>query len=505
MVSIETGLARLVPPSLSPGPVVVDGRLRACEKIRDWDKKRLFLLKGCDSLGHGDLQGAGMTQRGTARVVTAERQQTSFDLIDLDSWLPADHHARTVVAFVERLDLRRFYTAIIAREGGTGRPALDPAVLLALWLYATLDGVGSARAIERLSETELAYRWLRGGMPLNYHSLSDFRIDAAADLDRLLSESLADLIAEGLVSLDEVLIDGTKVRAAAGHGSYKTAVGLAAMEEVARAHIAELAAELDADPAAGLRRRLAARERAARERLQRIEAAKAMRAQLERERAARSDHSRGSGSGSGSGGSKPKSEPKASITDPQARVMRFADGAHAPGYNVQVAATPEHGFILAITATDRRNDSDLAGPMTAEIARRLGRAPCRVIADQGYASANDIVTLATASPPIAMYTPVPADRLDIKPQYLVRRQRRRELEPEPIKEWRARMTTEVAKLKIKQRKRIELVNAHLKVGDFARQVLRGLAKVQGNCVLAALAHNLKTAARIRRQLCNAAT
>lgn len=441
-----------------------------------------------------------MSQRGTARVVTANRAQTSFEMIDLDAALPARHLARTVVAFVERLDLRPFYLTIEAREGGTGRPALDPAVLLSLWLYATLDGVGAARTIARLSETELAYQWIRGGMPLNYHSLSDFRVTAAADLDRLLSESLADLVAEGLVSLDEVLIDGTKVRASAGKGSYKTAAGLAEMEQVARAHIAELKAEINADCAAGLARRTAARERAAREHLARIEAAQAMRARIEAERAARSDHSRGKeDDDGGAAGNKKrnKSEAKASSTDPEARVMRFADGARAPGYNVQVAATPGDGFIVTIKATDRRNDTDLVAPVVADIARRTGCTPLRVIADQGYASAADIVALAAATPPVTMFTPVPPERADITPQNLRRRERRRELEPAAMKEWRVRMTTEEAKMKIKSRKRIELVNAHLKVGDFARQVLRGLAKVQANCVLSALAHNLRTAARLR--------
>ena len=121
--------------------------------------------------------------------VTANRSQTSFDLIDMDAWLDADHPARMVVAFVGRLDLRPFYAGIEAREGGVGRPTLDPAVLLALWLYPTIDGVGSARAVERLTETELAYRWLRGGMPLNHHTLSDFRAGFGAEFDRLLSET----------------------------------------------------------------------------------------------------------------------------------------------------------------------------------------------------------------------------------------------------------------------------------------------------------------------------
>jgi transposase len=454
-----------------------------------------------------------MSQRGTARVETANRAQMSFQIFDLEAALPTEHLARTVVAFVDRLDLKPFYDKIEAREGTAGRAALDPPVLLSLWLYGTIDGVGSARAIDRLSESELAYQWIRGGMPLNHHTLSDFRTDNAVELDRLLAQSLADLVTEGLVRLDEVLIDGTKIRASAGAGSYKTKMSLAEMEVVAHAHIAELKAEIDTDCAAGLARRTAARARAARERLERIEAAQAMRVKVEAERAQRSNHSRGKGNDDaaigGDGAAEKakkagKSEAKASTSDPEARVMRFADGSRRPGYNVQVAATPVDGFIVAIKATDRRNDTDLAAPMVAEVRRLIGQAPDRAVADQGYASAADIVALAALDPPVRLYAPVPPDRVDIKPEYLRRRQRRRELEPEAVQEWRARMQTEEATMTIKRRKRIELVNAHLKVGDFARQVVRGLAKVQAVCTLAALAHNLRTATRIRKAAAEAA-
>src|SRR5262249_49434214 len=172
---------------------------------------------------------------GGARVVEAERSQLSWDLVDLDAWLPADHRARVVWAFVLTLNLDPLYAKIKAREGEPGRPAADPRVLLALWLYATIDGVGSAREVDRLSQSDLAYRWLRGGVPLDYHTLSDFRTENEEVLDRLLSESLTALMAEGLVRLDEEIIDGSKGRAAACRDSFKTADG--------RARAATLASE----------------------------------------------------------------------------------------------------------------------------------------------------------------------------------------------------------------------------------------------------------------------
>ena len=136
--------------------------------------------------------------------------------------MPADHRARPVWSFVESLDLSQLYDQVLSREGEAGRPAADPAVLLSLWLYATIEGVGSARELERLAQSDAAYRWLAGGVPLNYHGLADFRVGQAEILDRLLTQSVTALIAEGLISLDEIAVDGTKVRASASKEFFRT-------------------------------------------------------------------------------------------------------------------------------------------------------------------------------------------------------------------------------------------------------------------------------------------
>jgi transposase len=138
-------------------------------------------------------------ERGKARVVRPDRSQLSWDLVDPEAWLPADHIARLVWAFVLTLDLDRLYDKVQAREGEAGRPAADPAVQLALWLLATIEGVGSARALDRLTERHLAYRWLCCGVPVNYHGLADFRVAHADVLDELLTQSLASLMAEGFI------------------------------------------------------------------------------------------------------------------------------------------------------------------------------------------------------------------------------------------------------------------------------------------------------------------
>ena len=152
---------------------------------------------------------------GEARVVRPDRRQLRWDMIDLEGLLPADHRARLVWSFVESLDLSPLYDRVLSREGEAGRPGADPAVLLSLWLYATLEGVGSARELERLAQSDAAYRWLAGGVPLNYHGLADFRVASVEVLDRLLTQSVTALIAEGLISLAAIAVDGTKVRASA--------------------------------------------------------------------------------------------------------------------------------------------------------------------------------------------------------------------------------------------------------------------------------------------------
>jgi transposase len=410
-------------------------------------------------------------------------------LVDLEAWLPAGHCARVVWAFVEQLELAEFYAGIAAREGEAGRPAADPRVLLALWLHATVEGVGSARELDRLCQRDLAYRWLAGGVPVNYHGLSDFRVGHAEALDRLLTESLAALLAEGLVGLDEVIIDGTKIEASASRGSFKTAGGLEEAARIAETRVAALKAEVGEDPAASARRRRSARERAAREAQDRVRHAKAALDKLKAEREVRAKRHPSKEA--------KRSAPSASTTDPQARLLRFADGAIRPGYNAQVAATSDHGLILAITMTGRRNDSGLAAPMVEEIERRMGLAPKCIILDTGYATAGDIAAFADRPSPVTVFAPPPPEREEVKPDTLRRRLAARLREPDALKRWRARMASNEGAARMRRRKRIELVNAQLKNRGFGRMLVRSIAKLQAVALLHALAHNLITAHRLR--------
>ena len=415
-----------------------------------------------------------------ARYREADRAQLRWEMVDLERQLPADHKARVVWAFVGGLDLSALYAAIRAREGEPGRPPADPKLLLALWLYATLDGVGSARQLDRLCERDVAYRWLCGGVTMNYHGLSDFRVAHGAVLDRLLTESLTALLAEGVVTLDEIAIDGTKIRACAGRGSFRRERKLAALETAARDRVAQLKAELESDPAASEKRRQAAQRRGAEDVARRAAAA---RRTLEKLHAEKAENARRHKQAEAK-----KAEPRASLTDPEARLMRFADGAVRAGYNIQLAVAPGSAIILAAQTTDRRNDAGQAAPMVAQVKRRLAMAPKQVLVDTNYATQEDIVSLTAQH--VEVYAPMPPDKADASAESRRKRAWRRKREPDAVKAWRERMAGDAAKAIYRRRSRIETVNGILKGRGMGIMRVRSLTKVACVVLLHALAHNL---------------
>ena len=225
------------------------------------------------------------------RVRVPERGQVDMHWAALDEMIPDDHPVRAVWAFAARLDLSPLYEAIKAVEGQPGHPPADPRLLLALWLYATVEGVGSARALARLCAEHHAYRWLCGGVSMNHKTLADFRVTHGSLLDGLLADSFAAMIEAGMASLERVAQDGVRVRAAAGAASFRRQSRLLELRRAAAERVAELRAELETDPAAASRRQAVARERAARERSERIAAAlAASRPAPDQGRCARLDH-----------------------------------------------------------------------------------------------------------------------------------------------------------------------------------------------------------------------
>jgi transposase len=164
---------------------------------------------------------ASMDPKKGARLREANRAQISWGRIDLDAQLPADHSARAIWAVIERLDLSVVYAQIVARDGGAGAPAIDPKILLALWVYATSEGEGSAREIHRLTQLHAAYRWICGGVDVNDHTISDFRSQEGETVNALITQILALLMKGELIDLSRTAQDGTRVRASAGAASFR--------------------------------------------------------------------------------------------------------------------------------------------------------------------------------------------------------------------------------------------------------------------------------------------
>jgi transposase len=417
------------------------------------------------------------------RVNRADRSQPRFEVVDLESQLGEDHRARTVWDFVSGLDLSEFYARIKARGETAGRSATDPKILLALWLYATLEGVGSARALNQLCERHIAYRWLCGGVGVNHNILCEFRGENGALLDRLLTQSLTALIGAGVVTLEEAAIDGTKVRASASKDSLSGAGRLSRIAAAVEERIKGLKAELEADPEASQRRAKKRALDAAEERARRVAAAKAKLAELEAERVERQK--------THAAEEAQKSEVKVSPTDSEARMMKFPDGAMRLAYNVQVATSC--GFVIAIEPTDRRNDKGLAPMLVEQIKARCAAVPGRLLADTGAMTQDDIASLAKTHPAMTIFSPPPKEKDDVKEETKRKRAWKLRNEPPAVQDWRERMAGDEAKSIYARRKNTEHAHAHMKNRGFATMLVRGLAKVRAVCLLHALAHNLARA------------
>jgi transposase len=426
---------------------------------------------------------------GAPRLREPKRDQIELRPVDLDSLIAEDHVVRVIWAYVERLDLRELEDRIKARGDRPGHPATSPRLLLALWLYATSDGVGSARALERLCNSHDVYRWLCGGVSVNYHTLADFRVGCAELLDRLLSEHLAALAEAGLVDLDTLAQDGVRIRASAGAASFRREATLERHLAVAQAVVEELKREVDTQPDASNRRIRKARERAARERSERIKAAQAALAEIKQQRQKRADQ-RGDNNKPeepAGNGKKPK-EPRASTTDADARVMKMADGGFRPAYNAQVASVAGEQIVVAVDIGNNGSDRGLIRPMLEPLRTRLGRLPRRHLADGGFCSGQDIEWAHGEG--VEVYCPPTQSKHGTDP-YLPRRG-----DGPGVSDWRARMASEAGKAQYKLRSICECIHARWRNWDLRQVTVRGIEKVRAVVLWHALANNILQGHRI---------
>jgi transposase len=431
-----------------------------------------------------------MSDRPPPRLRQPDRQQI-IPAMALEDLLDTEHQARVVWNFCLGLDLAPLYEQVRSREGGPGRPAIDPRILTALWLYATLEGVGSARALDYLCTHHNAFRWLCGGVTVNYHTLADFRVANLEFLDGLLTHSVAVLREQDLVDLNRVAQDGMRVRASAGAASFRRRATLEDCLQEAQEQLARLKEELDDDPAAPARRHAAARERAAREREQRLQQALERLPELEAKKKADQ-----------------KDKARASTTDPEATVMKMADGGFRPAYNFQFSTDTGSLVIVGVEVTTTGSDQGQMTPMVEQFKQRFDQRPAEMLVDGGFAAHADIEAVSTPGPAdptcagggpdreghsCKVYAPVPKPRTEQVDRYAPHAG-----DGPAVAEWRARMGTEAAKAIYKERAATaECVNAQARNRGLRQLTVRGRLKVKAIALWYAVAHNLVRALRLR--------
>jgi transposase len=303
------------------------------------------------------------------------REQMSWQAVDVEKLIGEDHPARAIWALVGRLDLRRFYEGIESSAEEGGRPAFDPQLLISLWVYAYSQAIGSAREVARRCEFDPAFQWLTGLQEVNYHTLADFRVEKQKELDELFTQVLAALSKEGLITLEQVMQDGTKIKALASTRSYHHEETIRQHLERARRRVVEMGDPRNEETNPRTKQ---ARERARREQQERLGNALRELEQL-------GEHKQGE---------KAKSAGRVSTNDPQARVMHHSDGGLALSYNAQISADAAHGLIVDVAVTQEANDSRQLVPAVDRMKERLQKKPRQMAADGGYTTRDNIEQMA---------------------------------------------------------------------------------------------------------------
>jgi transposase len=417
---------------------------------------------------------------GEPRMRSPMRDQIEWQFVDVDGLIGSEHPARVIWAYVEKLDLSALEEAIKAREHVRGQAPASPRLLLALWLYATSQKVGSARELARLCESHNAYRWLCGGVSVNYHGLADFRVAHPELIKRLLCENVAALSVTGVISLDEVTQDGVRVRSGAGARSFRRRKTLEKELRKATRLVEQLSAEAESDPAASSRRIKAAQERAAREREAKVSAALARLGELEEERKRRGRTNKKDVAKQG--------EPRASTTDPQARVMKMADGGYRPAYNCQISTVAKGQIVVAAYAETNGSDRGLMRPMLDEFQRDYGRLPKRHLVDGGFNNNGD--TEWAASQGVKVYGPPPKSKHRTDPYAP------RDDDGPGVAQWRRRMRSPHGKGVYKRRVMTECINARFRQWGLQQFTVRGRQKVSTVLNWFGLANNVLAGHRL---------
>lgn len=332
-------------------------------------------LPGCEAAVLSEAEGEGRAKSearfGKPRYEVIDREQLCWRRVDVERLIGTEHPARAVWEFIGQLDLSAYQEEVRAVEGKAGRPGWEPRLLISLWVYGYSKGVGSARAIEELCEWEPAYQWLTGSTVVNAHTLSDFRVKHDKALQGLFVQVLGLLSADGLITLERVMQDGTKIRAHAAADSFRRKERVEQALKEAKEQVATLQAQSEEETS---RRMVKARQRAARERQERLEQVLKEFEQLENE-------------------GKDKEHRRVSTSDPEARVMKQPDGGYAPGYNVQIDTDAKNCVVVAVGVVQAGNDFEQLEPGIDRVQQNRGETPKEVVTDGGFVSRDTIMAM----------------------------------------------------------------------------------------------------------------
>jgi len=418
------------------------------------------------------MKKSARTQRGIARTNRPERFQVEMQLLSLDEWLDKNHRVRIVWEYVQSLDLSDLYGEIKSVESHVGRNAIDPQILFALWLFATIEGISSARRIAELTKRDIPYIWICGGVSVNYHRLADFRTDHGDLLERLMIDSIGVLLHQQLITLDTVAQDGMRVRANAGSSSFRREPSLDKALVEATEHYEELKRQHEQDPGGNDRRRLAAQERAARERQEQIERAKE---ELEKVKSDRAKHKRKT------------EEARASTTDPEARRTKMGNGGFSPAFNVQFATDGDSRMIVGATIVSQGSDAGQMEPMHGRLVNQYEKHPQKYLVDGAFPTIADVTAVERQGTKV--YGPLSREKKQLeagKDPYA-----RKSRDTDEMASFRARMANDEAKELYKQRPSIaEFPNADCRNRGLHQFRVRGRRKVKAQTMWHVLAFNL---------------
>jgi transposase len=421
------------------------------------------------------------------RVRSPDRSQVDPDPKRIEDLIPPDHKARLVWELVQELDFTPLYVQIKAVEGHAGRPAIDPRILTALWVYGTDEGIASARELARRCDDCDPYKWLRGGVEVNYHTLSDFRTAHPEWLKGQVVATIAAMRAEGLVSLEVLGQDGMRVRASAGNDSFKREETLQHLLEEAERRWDHLQEEFQGETELSARQR-AAQERAARERVERLKQALE---EVKQVAEARENRKKGSGDSA-----------RASTTDPSARRMKMGDGGTRPAYNIEFSNDLKSLVIVGTDLINVGSDAGQMEPMVQQIEVTQGPLPegSEYYVDGGFAIKEDLESVGQRG--VTVFTPpkaVEKQQKQGKDPYAAKRG-----DSPKVAQWRQRMGTAEAQEKYKQRGKCEWSNAQCRNRGLHQFLVRGLEKVKSVVLWYVLVHNLFRWVALRAQPAKAA-